>query len=135
MELPPSTTSVWPVTYEAAGEQRNATAAAISAGSPKRCIGVLRPYSSSWSSEDGVRIHPGATALQVTPEVAVSTAVAKVSPRMPPFPATYAASFGIAHVVPDVDVTLTIRPKPRAVMPGNTDRVTRKAVSRFRMIP
>ena len=71
----------------------------------------------------------------MTPDVAVSTAVASVSPRIPPLPATYEASFGMAHVVPDVDVTLTMRPKPRDVIPGITARVTRKAVSRLRMIP
>src|SRR4051794_10579833 len=41
--LPPSTTRQWPVTYEAPGLHRNATAAATSAGSALRPTGVVLP--------------------------------------------------------------------------------------------
>jgi hypothetical protein len=41
--LPPSTTSSWPVTYDAPGDARNATAAATSSGVPDRPTGVRRP--------------------------------------------------------------------------------------------
>ena len=121
------------MTYDAAAEQKKPTAAAISAGSPIRAIGVRLAYSISSANEDGVRIHPGATALHVTQLVAVSTAVAIVNPRIPPLPATYEASFGMAQVVPDVEDTLTIRPNPRDIIPAITARVVRKAVSRLRM--
>lgn len=39
-ERPPSTNSVWPVMYPAAGLARNSTAGATSAGVPKRPMGV-----------------------------------------------------------------------------------------------
>ena len=40
--VPPSTTSVWPVTKLPAGDARNTAAPAISSGSPMRCSGLSR---------------------------------------------------------------------------------------------
>jgi hypothetical protein len=58
--LPPSTTSKCPLTYEAAGEHRNAAAAATSAGTPERPVGVAFPARASDSVCDPVAIQPGA---------------------------------------------------------------------------
>ena len=51
--LPPSRTSTWPVTYDAAG-------AATSSGGPGRPTGVARPIASSRSVDEPVAIQPGA---------------------------------------------------------------------------
>ncbi len=73
--------------YEASSEARNATAAAISSGVPKRPSGVAVRIP-SWIASDrpdvsSVSTNPGATALQVMPREASSRAVAFVSPIRP----------------------------------------------------
>ena len=70
--------------------------------------------------------------MHVTPAAATSTATARVRPTMPAFAAAYDDWSGMALTGPVVDATLTIRPKPRATIPGRNARVTRNAVSRLR---
>src|SRR5436305_14859644 len=84
---PPSTTTVWPVMYDARSEARKATAAAISSGRAIRRIGTSAahpsiissllfpsraPRSTACSSCRAVRVQPGATLLIVTPSAATS---------------------------------------------------------------
>jgi hypothetical protein len=93
-ELAPSTTSTWPLMYDAPGAERNATAAATSSAVPGRPTGVARPILISCSGEEAVAIQPGATALTVVPRRPTSTASARVSPVIPALAAWYAASPG-----------------------------------------
>src|SRR5690606_7083660 len=68
--LPPSRTSVWPVTQLACSDSRNATAAATSSGSPSRPSGYPLTTSASRPSYSAranrVRTIAGATALTRT---------------------------------------------------------------------
>ncbi len=73
--------------YAAPGVHSHATADAISSGVPLRPTGVVRPSALSWSVWLAVAIQPGATALQVTPSAAWSTATARASPTIPAFAA------------------------------------------------
>jgi hypothetical protein len=89
---PPSTANTAPVTYDASSEARNSAAAASSAGSASRPIGIACPNARSssglitaWSI--GVAVGPGAIALTRTPAAAWSTAIALVSMAMPPLDA------------------------------------------------
>src|SRR5215203_4714369 len=115
---PPSTTRHCPVRYDAPGVARNATTAATSSGVPERPTGVRRPCSASSEDWDPVAIQPGATALQVTPRPATSTATARVSPTIPALAAAYDDWSGIALTGPVVDATFTTRPQPEASMSG-----------------
>src|SRR3712207_6511430 len=87
--FPPSTTSICPVMYDAAGEHRNEIAAATSSGVPGRPIGVAKPCFSSTSVEAPVWMMPGATALTVMPSATSSIASARVRPTTPDFAAAY----------------------------------------------
>ena len=78
-EKPPSTTSTWPRTISASGEQRNATAPATSSGSTRRPAGFAAPASSISSrfgkcSSAPVSTTPAETALTRIPRGASSTA-------------------------------------------------------------
>src|SRR6185503_11357459 len=102
IDSPPLTLIVWPVTYEASSEARNAMTAATSSGSPIRrsvvasiiaCLSRA-PSSPSCSGAElrsGVSIGPGATALARTPKRADSRAIAFVKPMTPAFAAAYVA--------------------------------------------
>src|ERR1700730_17766302 len=88
IDRPPSTTSTWPVMKPAAGEHRNATAAATSSALPSRCSGVRLTSSATISSVSeasvsSVRTYPGATALQVMLREPISLAIDLVKPISP----------------------------------------------------
>jgi hypothetical protein len=85
--LPPSTTRHWPVRYDAAGLQSQATGHAISSGVPLRRIGTISPSRASSVVWEPVAIQPGATALAVMPSVARSTARERTSPTSAAFAA------------------------------------------------
>ena len=80
-----STTSNWPVMYEAPGDASHAIAEAISSGRPLRPSGTSSPSCASCGSCDPVAIHPGATALTVMPLRASSIASPRVNPSTPAF--------------------------------------------------
>src|SRR3984893_14141876 len=124
--LPPSTTRDWPVMYEAAGEAKKQTAAAISSGVPARPIGVCSPAMRSISVDDAVAIHPGATALIVMPSSAVSNATARIIPSIAAFAAPYAAEPRLLTSGPVTDETFTMRPYFLLVITGSTARVIKK---------
>src|SRR6266511_1746684 len=132
--LPPSTTSIWPVMYEAAGEHRNVIVAATSSGVPGRPMGVPKPCLSSTSVDAPVWMIPGATALTVMPSATSSMASARVSPTTPALAAAYPASAGRALTGPAVAAKLTMRPQPCSAMPPTKARLTRNAVLRLRSI-
>lgn len=87
---------------DASSEQRNATAAAISAGSAQRDIGTssrsaagrIRPDTSAWSvtirlfAPSSVLTLPGHTQLALIPCSTYSTATARVNCSTPPFEAS-----------------------------------------------
>src|SRR5437868_5669031 len=87
---PPSTGRTTPVTNRAAGELRNTTAPATSAGSAQRPCGVrakiaaLRSVSSCSVWVNAVRTHPGASALTRMPSAAYAIASDFVSCATPP---------------------------------------------------
>src|SRR6266542_651692 len=78
---PPSTTSSWPVMYDARADSRKATASAMSSGSPSRPSATwLRKYSRTWSlppvtpSNISVATWPGVMVLTLMPRSARSGA-------------------------------------------------------------
>ena len=73
------------MTYEAPGDTNQAIAEATSLGSPDLPIGVRSPCSYSGFSWEPVVIHPGATALAVTPNGASSIAMARAKPTIAAF--------------------------------------------------
>src|SRR6476646_4376520 len=82
---PPSTGNSAPVTWEASGDNRNATIAATSSGSASRVIGLAwaadcqAPESSAPNSPASLRVKPGATTLAVAPDGASSMARQRTS--------------------------------------------------------
>lgn len=90
--IPPSTLMTVPLMYAASSEARNAYAAAISSGLPRRFTGTLSSIDLSTSSgilrTISVRIKPGATALTVTPFLPSSRAIVLVIQISPALVAT-----------------------------------------------
>src|SRR5512139_3750287 len=93
---PPSTTISCPLMKLAPSEHRNATVLAMSLTSPNRGYGVISTLilrnrsSSSRLATMGVRVTPGATALQRIPCGPYWQAMCRVSAVRPPFAAEYA---------------------------------------------
>ena len=85
--MPPQTYSTWPVMTRDRSEARNATASAMSVGSPNRPVGTLRRSfsraASSRSRSIGVSTVPGATTLTRTLREDISTASARDMPTTP----------------------------------------------------
>ena len=86
---------------DAPSEQRNATTAAISAGSAERCIGdrthvaasragpgLMDPWSASLLAASDVATMPGQTQLALMFSAAYSAAIARVSWSTAPFDAS-----------------------------------------------
>src|SRR5580765_5004997 len=92
---PPSTGMTVPVTNDAAGEHRNTTVPAISAGFPQRPSGVrariaaLRTGSSCNACVSGVATQPGAIAFTRILSAAYAIASDLVSCATPPLLALY----------------------------------------------
>src|SRR6185436_1972692 len=85
---PPSTWMVWPFTYAASSENRNATIAAMSSGIPRRGEATdvrisVRHSSVVLASAALVRITPAATELHRTPCLPPSVAVWRASLHSP----------------------------------------------------
>ena len=103
---------------DASGEQRNAMALAMSAGTPVRRTGYcssksLKPASLLTSchiaSPRSVTMCPGHMALTVMPSGPKSVAIWRVSPTTAALPASYTSDLG-AWSSPCTDEMLTIRP-------------------------
>src|SRR5262249_13725901 len=109
-----------PVTKEAASEQSQTTASAISSGLPARPIGWAAAMAAStlgcWRVIRliiGVSIAPGQTTFTRMPDLAYSKAAVLVSPTTPCLLATY-APLPCAPTKPAPDAVLTIAPPPCA---------------------
>src|SRR5690606_15919226 len=77
-----------------------------------------------------VSTHVGLIIVQPTPFGAPSSATQRVRPKRPAFDAQY-AGLSIQPTVAAVEPMLIIRPQPRAIIPGKTARVRRKAPFKF----
>jgi hypothetical protein len=103
----------------ASSEHRNATAAATSAGWPRRFIGTARVIASitfaPWSpppvtsASIAVSVGPGQTAFAVTPRRATSRAIVLVNAITPPFAPEYTDS-SEEPTRPASEPMFTIRP-------------------------
>src|SRR3954451_18830648 len=86
-----------PLTKDAASDARNTQAPTSSSGAPQRPAGVRRSSHSLKAGSDhsaslsGVRMYPGAIALQLSPCLAQSTAMPLVRFATAPFVAVYGA--------------------------------------------
>src|ERR1700677_1133869 len=122
-ENPPSTYSVCPVTYALAGEARNTAVPAKSAGSLLRptivraAIAAIRAGSLATAALSRVGTKPGHTELQHTPAAAQASDWDRVSAARPPLDAPYPPLFRNARWA-CCEVTLIIRPQPRAAING-----------------
>src|SRR5580704_10953792 len=122
-ENPPSTYSVCPVTYALAGEARNTAVPAKSAGSLLRptmvraAIAAIRAGSLATAALSLVGTKPGHTELQHTPDAAQASDCDRVSAARPPLDAPYPPLFRNARWA-CCEVTLIIRPQPRAAING-----------------
>src|SRR5712691_2992020 len=114
---PPSTVMVCPVTNEAASEQSQTTASAISSGCPIRPTGSLaiiraiRSGSCIPCAVIGVAIYPGQTQLTRIPCCAYSNAAVFVRPTTPCLLATYAA-LPVSPTNPATEAVLITAPPP-----------------------
>src|ERR1700722_7229961 len=74
--MPPFTPMIWPLTYDAASEQRKPTTAATSSGDPARAAGTICLMWSASNDASAIcpAITPGATTLTVMPRDAISRA-------------------------------------------------------------
>src|SRR2546421_4822224 len=129
---PPSTTSVCPVTYEAASPARNTAQAAISSTVPRRSAGVMAlmaasspptpritgaspPRMRTVLARSPVCTAPGPMALTVMPWAACVMASCRVSPTTPCLDAVYAGP-PPEPTTPATEAMLTMRPRRAATM-------------------
>src|SRR5437867_4484247 len=129
---PPSTTSVWPVTYEAASPARNTAEAAISSMVPRRSAGVMAftaassppmpritgasaPRMRTVLARSPVCTAPGQMALTVIPCAACVMARCFVRPTTPCLLAVYAGP-PPEPTRPATEAMLTMRPRRAAAM-------------------
>ena len=125
---------------DARSEARKATSSATSAVSRKRLPGCeatisamtrsrvsprSRIWSASWFSTIGVRIHPGATTLAVSPTDAPSRAATRIRPKTACFAATYAGLNG-SPTSDRTEPMAMIRPPGRLVSEGQAYLMARK---------
>src|SRR5258708_38303040 len=95
---------------DASGDARKQMAAATSSGVPARRNGVACAAIFPDSVEEAVWIHPGATALNVMPCSAISSAAPRIMPSNADFAAPYAAEPGELTSGPVTEETFTMRP-------------------------
>ena len=112
-EAAPSTAIACPLIWAASAPARNATAAAISAGSTSRPVGsapsARSRTSSGIASTCSVATRPGRIALTVIPCAAFSLASVRTIPSCPAFDAAYATCPGSPPSAATLEIT-TIRP-------------------------
>ncbi len=124
--------------YVAASDSRNATACAMSSGSPEWPIGTRAAYVSSVakpvatnSLAISVRIVPGATALTRIRSGPHSTASERTRPLTPAFAAQYAARPPIPSVPLTEEIITMLPPAPAADRCGYAARAPRNGAVRL----
>src|SRR5688572_11235893 len=120
--------------YAAAGDRRNATVPATSAGSPILPSGseaAIPSFTGSGSAFTlGVAITPGITTLTRMPRVPHSAASVFAIPTSPAFAAVYATCPG-SPVSADADEITTTRPSPESASGSKAARITLNGPVRF----
>ena len=135
--MPPSTTSVCPMTLLASAEHSHTAAAATSLASAPRLAGIAARASLAkagfwalFATTIGVSVQPGASALMRTLCAAFSMAATRVSPSTPCFDAAY------AHIPPGpvsaaTDAVLQMAPPPPCFISGSSYFMPRKTLLRL----